>query len=88
VRNWLVPVLLTAILATQILILLRMPAPPPTLRAIRNAKPGNMRLELFQGIPLVRVQGGTIDSVTTVDSITDTVNVEVENEPLQVETGP
>ena len=83
-RNWLVPTLLAAILATQILILLRMPGSPPTIRAMRNAH-GDARRELLQSIPMVRVEGGTIDNVTTVDSVTDTVNVEVQNEPLEVE---
>jgi hypothetical protein len=80
----LVPALLAAILATQILILLRMPGPPPTIRAMRNAH-GHARVDLLQSMPMVRVEGGTIDNVTTVDSITDTVNVEVQNEPLEVE---
>jgi hypothetical protein len=69
-KNWVVVSLLAAILVTQILILLRMPPPPPTFQSVRNAKPASVRRELLQRVPLVRVEG--------------TVEVEVQNEPLQV----
>jgi len=78
--NWLIVTLLAAILVTQVLILLRMPTPPPTIGAVRNAKTSSARTELFQSIPLVRVQGGTIDA-----EITGAVDVEVQNTPLEVE---
>ncbi len=78
--NWIVIALLAAILSTQVLILLRMPASPPTIGAVRNAKTDDARTELLQSIPLVRVQGGTIDA-----DITGTVDVEVQNTPLEVQ---
>ncbi len=78
--NWLIVGLLAAILAIQVLILLRMPDSPPSTKALREAKPGKERAELLQSIPLVRVEGGTIDA-----DITGTVDVEVQNTPLEVE---
>jgi len=53
---------------------------PPTIGAVRNAKTNDARTELLQSIPLVRVQGGTIDA-----DITGTVDVEVQNTPLEVQ---
>jgi len=69
--NWVTATLLAAILVTQILILLRVPPPAPTLQDLRNAKAGSAGRELLDTVPLVRVQG--------------TVDVQVENTPLEVQ---
>ena len=75
-----VVVLLTAILATQILILRRMPNSSPTVGALQDAKTKEARTELFRSIPLVSVQG-TVD----VD-VQGTADVEVKNIlPVDVE---
>lgn len=79
ISNWVVVVLLAAILSTQLLILMRMPVPLPTIGAVQNAKTDNARLELLRNIPVIRVQGGTIDDIT------GTVDVTVQNTPLEVE---
>lgn len=76
--NWLIVVLLAAILATQILILLRMPASPPAIGALLNARTDTERMELLNSVPLVQVEGGTIHAIT------GTVFVRVENTPLEV----
>jgi hypothetical protein len=60
--NFIIVVLLAGILATQIIMLQRMPAPLPTLGAIRNARTSDARVALFRSIPLVQVHGGTIDA--------------------------
>jgi hypothetical protein len=78
--RWVIVALLAAILATQVLILLRMPPPPPTIREIQNAKTEDERTELLLGIPLIRVQGGTIDA-----DISGTVDFAVQNTPLEVQ---
>lgn len=71
--------LLAAILVTQIVIILRMPAAPPTIRAMRNATSDEARTNLLQSLPLVRVQGGSVEA-----EITGPVDVEVRNTPLEV----
>ena len=78
--RWLIVALLTGILGTQVLILFRMPASSPTIRAVQNAKTDDARTELLLSIPLVRIQGGTVNA-----DITGTVDVEVQNTPLGVE---
>ena len=78
--NKVIVILLAAILVTQILILLRIPTSPPTIGEVRNAKTNDARTELLQSIPLVRVQGGSIDA-----DVTGTVDVDVQNTPLEVE---
>jgi len=70
-RNWVIVVLLAAILTTQVLILLRIPASPPsipTIGAWQNAETDYERIKLFQSIPLVQVRG--------------TVDVEVQKTPF------
>lgn len=62
--------LLAAILAVQLLILSRMPSTPPTLADLRKVK-AEQRREMLLRIPLVRVEG--------------TVNVDVNNTPLEVQ---
>lgn len=57
---------------TQVLILLRMPPPPPTFRSVVSAKTSDARRDLLQAVLLLRVQSGTVD-------------VEVPNEALRVE---
>lgn len=78
--RWVIVALLTGILGTQMLILFRMPAAWPTIQAVQNAKTDDARKGLLLGIPLVRIQGGTVSA-----DITGTVDVEVQNTPLGVE---
>jgi hypothetical protein len=75
--NIVVVALLIAIEATQVLILLRLPDTPPSFAALRSAKTDDARTKLWQSIPLVRVDGGTVDA-----EITGTVDVDVQNTPL------
>ena len=49
-NNKLIVILLAAILITQVLILLRMPAPFPTLGALRNAKTDKVRIKKILSI--------------------------------------
>jgi len=88
-RNWLIVVLLAAILVTQVLILLRipgMPASPPTYGAWLREQTRDERMKLLLDIPLVRIQGGNIDAdITGTVDVEGTVGVEVENTPLEVE---
>lgn len=79
-------VLLVAILATQLLILRRMPAPIPTLGMLNSTPAGDARMTLLQQLPLIRVQGGGIEaSVSGTVEVEGTVQVEVGNTPLEVE---
>ncbi len=69
--NWLIVALLAAILTTQVIILVHMPAPAPTLQALQDAKTPQARATVIRNIPLSRVHGG--------------IEVTVENTPLEVE---
>lgn len=80
VVNWIVVMLLLAILITQVLILLRMPSFTPTVRMLRNAKTYDEFQQILDGIPLVWVHGGDIRA-----DIAQTVDVEVINTPLEVQ---
>lgn len=60
--NYVIVALLAGILATQIVMVWRMPASPPTIGTMRNAKTSAARVTQYQSIPLVRMQGGTIDA--------------------------
>jgi len=73
-----------------------MPASLPTLAEVRDAKSTKVRAELLQSMPLVRIQGGTVDVdvQNTVDvevhnrvdvEVQNTVDVDVQNTPLSVE---
>jgi len=78
--RWLIVSLLAAILATQVLILLRIPVSPPTIGAVQNAKTDDEANQLLLRSPVVLVQGGSIKA-----DIIGTVDVEVQNTPLDVE---
>ncbi len=86
-NNKLIVILLAAILITQVLILLRMPAPFPTLGALRNAKTDKVRIKKILSIPMVQVYGGSIDVQNTpLDvNVQNTPDVNVQNTPLEVE---
>ena len=74
--NYVIVGLLAGILATQVIMLQRMPASPPTAGTLKNATTAEARVKLLQRIPVVCVQGGTIDDITR------TVDVNVGNTPL------
>jgi hypothetical protein len=79
-------VLLITIAILQFLILQRLPASPVTLRDIREAKDPKTREILRSSVPLVDVYG-TVDvqGNVDVDSVNNTVDVEIANKPLPVE---
>lgn len=67
---------LVAILMVQIAILMRMPSPPPTMDELRSASADEKTAVLMRR-PLVLVAGSI--------EVDGTVDVNVENAPLQVE---
>lgn len=79
--NWVIAGLLAGILVTQVGILIRLPTPAPTLAEMRKAKGDKEQLRLFERIPLIRIQGGSIDADVTNGSF----DVWVQNTPLEVE---
>lgn len=84
--NGLIVALLAAILVTQVLILVRMPAPFPTFGALRKIESSDERVKLIESLPLVRVHGGTLSAdVTGSVEIDGSVDVKIQNTPLGVE---
>jgi len=68
--------LLVSMLVTQLMILARMPLPPPTLKDLMQ--PGADKAQFMKSLPLVRVQG-------EVEVQNMPLEVEVQNMPLRVE---
>ncbi len=67
IRSWLIVILLAAILATNVLMLLRiynLPSSFPTFGTLRNSRTmtRDERIKLLDSVPLVRVQGGHVDA--------------------------
>ena len=69
--------LLISMLVTQLMILARMPHSPPTLADFLQA--GANRREVMQSLPLVRVQGGSLEIEG------GSIDVDVQNTPLEVQ---
>jgi len=72
--------LLVAILSAQVIILKTHAKLFLTLMDLRIAKTGVKRRSVIDQIPLVRIQGGSVDAV-----IQGTVDVEIQNTRLDVE---